>query len=92
MSSIDLNLPPQEPVMNGDALQSTAKMTSPVSAPAQPGKPSQSEETQMSKLELAGQLLSAGDQDLARALILSVASTAQGDIKARALQMLGQIK
>jgi FimV-like protein len=46
----------------------------------------------MSKLELAGQLLSAGDQDLARALILSVASTAQGDIKARALQMLGQIK
>lgn len=92
MSSIDLNLTPQEPVMNGEPLKATMPMPSAVSAPAQSGKPSPSEETQMSKLELAGQLLNAGDQDLARALILSVASTAQGDIKARALLMLGQIK
>jgi FimV-like protein len=67
-------------------------MATSVPSAAQPSKVSPSEETQTSKLELAGQLLSAGDQDLARALILSVASTAQGDIKARALQMLGQIK
>jgi pilus assembly protein FimV len=92
MSSIDLNLTPQEPIMTGEPLQATTQMTSKVSSPAQTGKPSPSEETQMSKLELAGQLLSAGDHDLARALILSVASTAQGDIKARALHMLGQIK
>jgi pilus assembly protein FimV len=92
MSSIDLNLTPQEPVMNGEPLKTSAQMVYPVPAPTQANKPPPSEETQKSKLEMAGQLLSAGDQDLARALILSVASTAQGDIKARALQMLGQIK
>jgi FimV-like protein len=46
----------------------------------------------MSKLNLASQLLAKGDQDLARALILSVASSATGDLKARALQLLGQIR
>lgn len=92
MSSIDLNLPPQEPVLHGEPLKGTPQMATSVPSAAQPSKVSPSEETQTSKLELAGQLLSAGDQDLARALILSVASTAQGDIKARALQMLGQIK
>jgi FimV-like protein len=61
-------------------------------APVQSDTPAASEDTQVSKLELANQLLTAGDQDLARALILSVASSAQGEIKARALQMLGQIK
>ena len=92
MSAIDLNLSPQEPVMNGEPLQTSAQMVSPMPTSSQSDKTPPSEETQKSKLEMAGQLLSAGDQDLARALILSVASTAQGDIKARALQMLGQIK
>lgn len=92
MSSIDLNLSPQEPVMNGEPLQASAQRASPVTTSSQSDKTPPSEETQKSKLEMAGQLLSAGDQDLARALILSVASTAQGDTKARALQMLGQIK
>jgi pilus assembly protein FimV len=47
--------------------------------------------TEQNKLALASQLLSSGDKDLARTLITSVASTASGDLKARALQMLGQI-
>jgi pilus assembly protein FimV len=47
--------------------------------------------TDENKLALASQLLSSGDKDLARTLITSVASTASGDLKARALQMLGQI-
>ena len=92
MSSIDLNLTPHDPVMNGEPLQTSAQMVSPVQTSSQSDKTPPSEETQKSKLEMAGQLLNAGDQDLARALILSVASTAQGEIKARALQMLGQIK
>jgi FimV-like protein len=47
--------------------------------------------TEQNKLALASQLLASGDKDLARTLIMSVASTANGDLKARALQMLGQI-
>jgi pilus assembly protein FimV len=49
------------------------------------------EVTEQNKLALASQLLASGDKDLARTLIMSVASTASGDLKARALQMLGQI-
>ena len=90
MASIDLNLTPQDPVMK--------------SAPAMPmgtatnatlheiPKPTPSEETQLNKLELASQLMAAGDHDLARALVLSVASSADGNIKARAVQLLGQIR
>ena len=47
--------------------------------------------TEENKLALASQLLSSGDKDLARTLITSVISTASGDLKARAVQMLGQI-
>jgi FimV-like protein len=54
--------------------------------------PTAADETENNKLNLAQQLLSKGDHDLARALILSVASTATGDLKSRALQMLGQIR
>jgi len=50
------------------------------------------DETENNKLNLAEQLLAKGDNDLARALILSVASSASGDLKSRALQMLGQIR
>jgi FimV-like protein len=64
-----------------------------VSAPAPAPRPTPSlEDTEMSKLNLASQLLAKGDQDLARALILSVASSATGDLKARALQLLGQLR
>lgn len=62
-----------------------------VAAPAPRAAPSP-EDTEMSKLNLASLLLAKGDQDLARALILSVASSATGDLKARALQLLGQIR
>lgn len=48
-------------------------------------------EADQNKLNLAGQLIANGEKDLARTLIMSVASTANGDLKARALQMLGQI-
>jgi pilus assembly protein FimV len=61
------------------------------SSPAPSAAPSANEVTQQNKLALASQLLATGDTDLARTLIMSVASTASGDLKARALQMLGQI-
>jgi FimV-like protein len=90
MASIDLNLAPQDPVM-----QSTPNM--PMGAathvnPYEMPKPTPSEETQLNKLDLANQLMVAGDHDLARALVLSVASSADGNIKARAVQLLGQIR
>jgi pilus assembly protein FimV len=81
MSSIDLNLNPMT------AAPSPASV--PVTAPA---AANEVDETENNKLSLAQQLLSKGDHDLARALILSVASSAKGDLKSRALQMLGQIR
>ena len=61
------------------------------SNPAPSPAASANEVTEQNKLALASQLLATGDTDLARTLIMSVASTASGDLKARALQMLGQI-
>jgi len=62
------------------------------SSPAQqPAPPVGNDVTEQSKLVLASQLLASGDKDLARTLIMSVTSSANGDLKARALQMLGQI-
>lgn len=81
MSSIDLNL------------NAMASAPSPASVPVPPPSATlAADETENNKLNLAQQLLSKGDHDLARALILSVASTATGDLKSRALQMLGQIR
>ena len=81
MSSIDLNL------------NAMASAPSPASVPVPPPSATlAADETENNKLNLAQQLLSKGDHDLARALILSVASTATGDLKTRALQMLGQIR
>lgn len=88
MSAIDLNLQP---------LTSHAA-AAPQAAPAAPAQTvtptatTAAEDTELSKLKLAEQLLAKGDKDLARALILSVVSLTQGDIKARAIQMLGQIR
>ncbi|PUE42561.1 hypothetical protein B9Z50_01480 [Limnohabitans sp. Bal53] len=88
MSAIDLNLQPTPPA-------TTVSSNPTPAAPEQvapPAFPSNSEDTELSKLNLAAQLLAKGDKDLARALILSVVSSTQGDIKARAIQMLGQIR
>lgn len=85
MASIDLNLnsaPSPMPVPKPPSAVHTAPATAPDVA----------DETENNKLNLAAQLLAKGDNDLARALILSVASSASGDLKSRALQMLGQIR
>lgn len=81
MASIDLNLNSTPSPM--PSAQVTPPATMPTVAP---------DETENNKLNLASQLLAKGDNDLARALILSVASSASGDLKSRALQMLGQIR
>lgn len=81
MASIDLNLNSAPSHMPSTPVTPTATMH--VAA---------HDETENTKLNLASQLLAKGDNDLARALILSVASSATGDLKSRALQMLGQIR
>lgn len=88
MSSIDLNLQPSTAPAPMAPAPAYAVPT-PVSPPA---ATTAAEDTEVSKLNLAAQLLAKGDKDLARALILSVISLTHGDIKARAIQMLGQIR
>jgi pilus assembly protein FimV len=108
MSDIDLNLqtpptsapaaptapsasfPPQSYAAPSNASQAIFQPPAPTAAPA-PG-PSIAVDTEQSKLDLAAQLLAKGDKDLARALILSVISSASGDRKAKAIQLLGQIR
>jgi pilus assembly protein FimV len=82
MSSIDLDLPAQP-------TRAVNTAHAPFSAPA---GASANNDIDQNKLNLATQLLAKGDQDLARALILSVASTASGEVKVRAIQLLGQIR
>jgi len=81
MASIDLNL------NSAPSPVPSAPVTPPAAMPV-----AAHDETENTKLNLASQLLAKGDNDLARALILSVASSATGDLKSRALQMLGQIR
>jgi pilus assembly protein FimV len=88
MSSIDLNLQPQ---VTSAPLATTPAYAEPIQTPPAT-VPAQADDTDQSKLNLAAQLLAKGDKDLARALILSVISSTHGDIKARAIQMLGQIR
>lgn len=80
MASIDLSLNPA-------GAPPSAPLAQPVAAGGSPA-----EETERNKLNLAQQLMAKGDHDLARALILSVVSSTSGDLKSRALQMLGQIR
>ena len=82
-------MPPMGPAMNIPPQMAGIDLNL-NSSPA-PQAPAVNEVTEQNKLALASQLLATGDTDLARTLIMSVASTAQGDLKARALQMLGQI-
>jgi FimV-like protein len=104
MAGIDLNLnsspAPQAPVAQAPVAQAAPVLAqapvvqaAPVvrQAPLAPVAPTPNEVTEHNKLALASQLLASGDTDLARTLIMSVASTASGEHKARALQMLGQI-
>ncbi len=88
MSSIDLNLQPSTTPAPMAPTPAYAAPT-PVSTPA---ATTAAEDTEVSKLNLAAQLLAKGDKDLARALIVSVISSTHGDINARAIQMLGQIR
>jgi pilus assembly protein FimV len=88
MRSIDLDLPSQAAV---SPLASIPTHTAPIPA-APPAPQNPVDDTEQSKLNLAAQLLAKGDKDLARALILSVISSTHGDLKARAIQMLGQIR
>ena len=88
MRSIDLDLPSQAAV---SPLASNPSHTAPIPA-APPAPQNPVDDTEQSKLHLAAQLLAKGDKDLARALVLSVISSTHGDIKARAIQMLGQIR
>ena len=70
MSSIDLNLQPSTTPAPMAPTPAYAAPT-PVSTPA---ATTAAEDTEVSKLNLAAQLLAKGDKDLARALILSVIS------------------
>lgn len=88
MSAIDLNL---QPLANPAPVASAPAFTAPTQV-TPPTATASADDTEQSKLNLAAQLLAKGDKDLARALILSVVSLTQGDIKARAIQMLGQIR
>lgn len=88
MSSIDLNLQPSTAPAH---MVPTPAYTAPTPV-SPPAATTAAEDTEVSKLNLAAQLLAKGDKDLARALILSVISLTHGDIKARAIQMLGQIR
>jgi FimV-like protein len=88
MSAIDLNLQPSTVPTAAASFPSYAAP----SPAAPPAAASNTDDTEQSKLNLAAQLLAKGDKDLARALILSVVSSTHGDIKARAIQMLGQIR
>lgn len=78
-----MNIPPQ---MAGIDLNLNTEPAPQASAPN-----GVNEITEQNKLALAGQLLASGDKDLARTLIMSVASTASGELRSRAQQMLGQI-
>ncbi len=56
-----------------------------------PSTPPANEAEEQSKLALASQLLLSGDKELARSLIMSVASNGSGELRSRAQQMLDQI-
>ncbi|OYU31515.1 MAG: hypothetical protein CFE39_08145 [Comamonadaceae bacterium PBBC2] len=84
-------MPPMGPAMDIPPQMAGIDLNLNSSPAPQAPAPAVNEVTEQNKLALASQLLATGDTDLARTLIMSVASTASGDLKARALQMLGQI-
>ena len=94
IASIDLNLQPQPAAADPVPTPIHAPAPTQVApvAPVAQASGSNADDTEQSKLNLAAQLSAKGDKDLARALILSVISSSSGDLKARAIQLLGQIR
>lgn len=86
------SFPPQSYAAPSSTSQAISQPPVPTAAPAPGPGPNTAVDTEQSKLDLAAQLLAKGDKDLARALILSVISSASGDRKAKAIQLLGQIR
>lgn len=87
------SFPPQTYAATNSSGQTAQAAIEPVvQAVAPAAGPSNLVDTEQSKLNLAAQLLAKGDKDLARALILSVISSSTGELKARAIQLLGQIR
>jgi hypothetical protein len=92
IASLDLNLQPPPPAADpAPAYMPTHVSPTPVSQAAK-STVSTADDTEQRKLHLAAQLSDKGDKDLARALILSVISSSSGDLKAKAIQQLGQIR
>jgi pilus assembly protein FimV len=92
IASLDLNLQPPPPAADpAPAYMHTHVSPTPVSQAAK-STVSTADDTEQRKLHLAAQLSDKGDKDLARALILSVISSSSGDLKAKAIQQLGQIR
>ena len=88
MRSIDLNLQSQAndiPLASHFINPEPQQAVSPATQPA-------ADDTEQIKLNLAAQLSAKGDNELAQTLLLSVISSTHGDIKGRAIQMLGQIR
>lgn len=85
MAGIDLNLP-ANPVPMPQAAPQPMPQT-PAGTAAAP-----LQDTDSAKLQLAQLLLAKGDRDIARTLVQSVAATGSDALKARALQLLGQIR
>jgi len=88
MANLDLNLDPAVPAggVGGVAQPGHAPMGTPVG-----GAVSQGYETDLSKLNLASQLLAKGEHDLARALLSSVLQSGAPELRSRAQQMLSQL-
>lgn len=86
MPNLDLNLDPAAPVSPVD------RPDMPPMGPPSAGTPDfQGHETDLSKLNLAAQLLAKGEHELARALLGSVLSSSSAELRSRAQQLLSQL-
>lgn len=86
MPNLDLNLDPNAPASPAVNVSAPPMGSPSVHASAVPGH-----ETDLSKLNLASQLLTKGEHELARALLTSVLSSSSVELRSRAQQMLSQL-
>lgn len=86
MPNLDLNLDPA-----AAASPAGHPNTPPMGTPTGNTTAFQGHETELSKLNLASQLLAKGEHDLARALLGSVLSSGSAELRSRAQQMLSQL-